>query len=234
MFPTLMSKTFFILSLSLVLCYAGAQLVIIYFRRAYRQGAKFVTAKINKYGQEDLVVEPKLLAKIFWPALIINILCFVGLMFTRYAFPLNMLMMGLFTFTDGITLGVVLISIDENLAIRVAWLTAIATLLAGTIGLYSKVDFSFLSGILFWALIALLIVSIFRIFVAVKGTARRIIAFFGILIFIGYLLYDFNKIKKLKNLANLNNWNTAWDSSISIYLDIINLFLQFLDLLSDD
>ncbi|MDD5129306.1 MAG: Bax inhibitor-1 family protein [Candidatus Omnitrophica bacterium] len=234
LFPTLMSKTFFILSLSLTLCYVGAQLVLSFFRKAHREGKSFVTSKINKYGQQDLIVEPKLIIKIFWAALIINILCFIGLMFTRASFPLNMLMMGLFTFTDGITLGIVLISIDENLAIKVAWLTAIITFFAGTIGLYSKIDFSFLGGLLFWALIGLIIVTFFRIFVSIKGRARKIIAFIGILIFVGYLLYDFNKIKKLKNLANFNNWNTALDCSIDIYLDIINLFLQLLDLLSEN
>lgn len=229
-----MSKTFFILSVSLVLCYFGAQLVIICFRRAYGRGARYVTTKLNKYGQEDLEVEPKFLSKIFWPALIVNILCFIGLMILRYSFPVNMLMMGLFTFTDGITLGVVLISIDENLAVKVAGLTAITTLFAGTIGLYSSIDFSFLSGILFWSLIVLIAVSILRIFISIRGTAKKIIAFLGILIFVGYLLYDFGRIRKLKNLASFNNWDTAWDSSIGIYLDIINLFLQFLNLFSED
>lgn len=141
MFPTLMSKTFFILSLSLTLCYVGAQLVVNYFRRAYQRGEKFVTAKVNKEGQQDIVVDQKLLMRIFWPALIINILCFIGLMIFRNNFPLNMLMMALFTFTEGITLGLVLISIDENLSTKVAWLTVIITLFAGAIGLYSKIDF---------------------------------------------------------------------------------------------
>jgi FtsH-binding integral membrane protein len=74
-----------------------------------------------------------------------------------------MIMMALFTFTDGITLGVMLISIDENLAINVAWLTALIMLFAGTIGLYSKVDFGFLGRFLLWALIALIVVTFFRI-----------------------------------------------------------------------
>lgn len=60
-----------------------------------------------------------------------------------------------------------------------------------------------------------------RIFIRVKGTYRKIIALTGIAIFIGYPLYDFNKIKKLKNAAEFNNWNTAMDSSISIYLSIL-------------
>ena len=234
LFPTLMSKTFFILFLSLILCYVGAYLVTEYFRKAYKRGATFVTAKLNSVGEQDLVVERAFLLKLFWPAFIMNILCFIGLMITRTTFPLNMIMMALFTFTDGLTLGLALISIDENLAVKVAWLTAITTWFAGSIGLYSKIDFSFLGTILFWALIALLVVAFLRLFVRIKGLSRKIIAAIGVLIFVGYLLYDFNKIKKLKNLTAFNTWTTALDSSIDIYLDIINLFLQLLDLLSDD
>jgi len=234
MFPTLMSKTFFILSLSLTMCYVGAQLALNYFRQAHRDGKKFVTVKTTQHGEQDLVVDKDLLMKIFWPILGINVVCFIGLMFARNIFPLNMVMMGLFTLTDGITLGIVLISINENLAIKVAWLTAVITLFAGTIGLYSKVDFSFLGQVLFWSLIGLIVITFIRIFVSIQGLARRVIAFIGIMIFVGYLLYDFNKIKKLRNLAAFNNWNTALDASIDIYLDIINLFLQLLDLLGDD
>ena len=234
MFLTLMSKTFLILFLSLTFCYLGAQLVVSYYRKAYKQGAAYITAKLNKEGEEDLVIEDSHLKIIFWPALIINILCFFILMFARNSFPLNMLSMGLFTFTDGITLGLVLMSIDENLGVKVAWLTAVITLFAGTIGFYSNIDFTFLGNILFWSLIGLIIITFIRIFITIKGFARRIIAFIGVLIFVGYLLYDFNNLKKIHKLAYFNTWDTALSCSIDIYLDVINLFLQLLDLMSDN
>ena len=234
LFPTLMSKTFFILAVSLVFTYLGAQMVLLYFRKALEQGKPFVTVKRNKHDEEDLVVEQKYLLKIFWPALILSVVAFFGLLLVRETFPLNMGLMALYTFIEGVTLGIVLISMDENLAIRVAWLTAVITLAAGVVGLYSETDLMFLGPLLFWALIGLIVVSFVRLFVSIKGGARRIIALIGVLIFVGYLLYDFNRIRKIKNLAALNTWNVALDSAIDIYLDIINLFLQLLDLLSDD
>ena len=81
--------------------------------------------------------------------------------------------------------------------------------------MYSGIDFSFLGKFLFF------------------GSGLTLVLLIGILIFIGYLLYDFNNLDKAKNIAKLNNWNTALDFSVNIYLDIINLFLQILDLLSD-
>lgn len=46
-----MSKTFFILFLSLLVSCGGAHLVIFYFRDAYKNKEKFVFAKTNKHGE---------------------------------------------------------------------------------------------------------------------------------------------------------------------------------------
>ena len=233
MFETLLSKTLFILSISLGFCFLGTLGVVKYFRYAYKKGASYVTAKTNDSGQIDLEVAPDLLSMIFWPALIINIITLVILMFFREIIPLNFFLMSLYTFTDGITIGIVLLEIDENIGIKVTAITAITTLLASLVGMYSGIDFSFLGKFLFFALLGLIAVSIIRLFVSIKGFHRKVIATVGILIFIGYLLYDFSNLDKAKNIAKLNNWNTALDYSVDIYLDIINLFLQILDLLSD-
>ncbi len=233
MFETLLSKTLFILSISLGFSFLGALGIVKYFRQAYEKGASYVTAKTNELGQIDLVVKPDLIYKIFWPSLIVNIITFIILMFCREIIPLNFFLMSLYTFTDGITIGIVLLEIDENIGIKVTAITAITALLASLVGMYSGIDFSFLGKFLFFALLGLIVVSIIRLFVSIRGFHRKVIAAIGILIFIGYLLYDFNNLDKAKNIAKLNNWNTALEFSVDIYLDIINLFLQILDLLSD-
>ena len=117
---------------------------------------------------------------------------------------------------------------------RVAWLTAIITLLAGVVGMHSSIDFSFMGRFLFYALIGLILANFFRIFVSIRGTTQRVVALIGILIFVGYLLFDFGNLRKARKIYALNNWATALDFSINIYLDIINLFLQILDALSED
>ncbi|MEI3255709.1 MAG: Bax inhibitor-1 family protein [Candidatus Gastranaerophilaceae bacterium] len=233
MFETLLSKTLFILAISLGFCFLGALGVVKYFKYAYKRGASYVTAKTNEFGQLDLEVSSELISKIFWPALILNIVTFILLLFSKNIIPLNFFLMSLFTFTDGITIGIVLLEIDENIGIKVTALTAIATFLTLLIGMYSGIDFSFLGKFLFFALLGLIAISFIRLFVSIKSFHRKVIAVIGILIFIGYLLYDFNNLDKAKNIAKLNNWNTALDFSVNIYLDIINLFLQILDLLSD-
>jgi|GEM_PF-919233 len=234
MFPTLMSKTFLLLSLSLLFTVAGAYLVILYFRNAYAKGAKYVKNVSKEPGVTDLQIETGLAMKLFWPALIINILFFIIMMLFRTTFPINIILMGCYTLTMGLMLGVLLIIIDENLAMRVAWLTAFITFGAAVVAMYSGIDFSFLSGFLFWGLLGLIGIQIVRIFIGIHGLKRKLIAGFGVVLFIGYLLYDFNNLHKARKVRALNTWLVALNYSISIYLDIINLFLYLLDLLSED
>ena len=52
--------------------------------------------------------------------------------------------------------------------------------------------------------------------------------FFGSLIFILFLLYDFNRLQKAAE-SGINNWQTAFEIGFAIYLDVINLLLELLD-----
>ncbi|MBQ3102446.1 Bax inhibitor-1 family protein [bacterium] len=233
MFDTLLSKTFLILAVSLAFCYFGAQAVLGYFRKLKNTGSPYVTAVYNEKGQEDLIVDPSFIMKPFWISFILNIVFFVILLFCKQIPVINMLAMLAFVFSDGVTLGLVLITKDENLGIQVAQLTTLAVFLCSLIGMFSGIDFSFLGSFLFMALIALIVVSIFRIFVRINGVARKVCASFGIFIFCGYLLFDFNRLVRFGEIAAANTWNTALSFALNIYLDIINLFLQILDLLSN-
>ena len=211
MFETLMSKTFIILSVSLMCAYIGCLYSQSIFRKLL---ATQQFDKVRNYG--------------IW-SLIITVVFFVILMFTRRLMPFNMLFMGLFTFTSGFSLGLSTLT-SGNLSQKALAITALTTFLTGLIATYSGLDFAWLGKFLFVGLIILVIIAIISLFVKIKG--RRFIAGFGVLIFTGYLLFDFNNLAKLKQVAQANNWETALDFAISIYLDIVNLFVYLLQLLS--
>ena len=211
MFETLMSKTFIILSVSLMCAYIGC----LYSQSIFRK--LLATQQFDKVRNYAI-----------W-SLIITVVFFVVLMFTRRLMPFNMLFMGLFTFTSGFSLGLSTLT-SENLSQKALAITALTTFLTGLIATYSGLDFAWLGKFLFVGLIILVIIAIISLFVRIKG--RRFIAGFGVLIFTGYLLFDFNNLAKLKQVAAANNWETALDFAISIYLDIVNLFVYLLQLLS--
>ena len=98
---------------------------------------------------------------------------------------------------------------------------------------FSKRDFSFLGGMLFVGLIALIGISIVSIFVPElrQGFVGLAIAFLGIMIFSGFVLYDVSKYKE-----GLPDEYIPL-AVLSLYLNFINIFLyvlQFLGILSND
>ena len=57
-------------------------------------------------------------------------------------------------------------------------------------------------------------------------------AYLGVILFTGYLLYDFNQLEKKMNMGD-DSWGTAIDIAVNLYLDIINLFLDILYIMAE-
>lgn len=213
MFETLFSKTFLLLTLSLFVAYLGSLLAFKKIQNAIEEG------------------NPERMKGQMLTAIIVNIIAFILLMFLSGRTPLNMVLMFVFTLSSGFTLGIYMASYGD-VAQKAVALTAGTTLLTGLIASYSNIDFTGLGKILGIVLIIFVIVGIVRIFVKIGNAAHRFMASVGVLLFTGYLLYDFSRLAKLKAVAAANNWETALHFSISIYLDIINLLMQLMQLLS--
>jgi modulator of FtsH protease len=92
----------------------------------------------------------------------------------------------------------------------------------GAYGYATRRDLSSWARTLFWALLALIGFGIVAIFVAIPG-GHIIYAVVGLLIFGGFTIVDFNRLRR-----------ATPDSGVviaaSIFLDIFNVFLFFLDL----
>ena len=213
MFSTLMSKTFIILTASLTVAWLACLFAARLFNRALQMQDY---SKVKKYN--------------IW-ALLVFIGSFLLMMFMRTAFPLNMLLMALFTASSGFTLGVYFIAHNDT-AQKALGITVLTTLLTGLVATYSGLDFAWMGKFLFIGVIVLVIYYIIRIFVRIRG--NRFMGGLGVLIFTGYLLFDFNRLAKLKAIADANNWDTALNFAISIYLDIINLFISLMNLMSSN
>jgi FtsH-binding integral membrane protein len=57
-------------------------------------------------------------------------------------------------------------------------------------------------------------------------------AYFGVLLFTLYLLYDFDRLESLEAQGE-TSWSAAIDIAVNLYLDIINLFLDLLQILAE-
>lgn len=122
-------------------------------------------------------------------------------------------------------------STQWNKVISQTILACVATLLitAGIVW-FTDINFDFLQYFLLIALIMLIIVSLLNAFIFRSKIISVIKSYVWVLIFTWYLLYDFNQ---LEQFASDQTWSTAIHMSVNIYLDIINLFMYLLNILSD-
>jgi len=95
----------------------------------------------------------------------------------------------------------------------------------GAAGYATRRDLAPLARVLFWALVALLVVGIVLIFVHIPG-AGLIYSILGLVIFAGFTMFDFQRLRTSTDVAS------APFLAASIFLDILNVFLFFLQIFS--
>jgi modulator of FtsH protease len=93
----------------------------------------------------------------------------------------------------------------------------------GTAGYATRRDLSALARICFWALLGLIVFGLITIFVNIPG-GDVIYAVLGLVIFAGFTLVDFQRLRKAQDIR------TAPLLAASIFLDVLNVFLLFLQL----
>lgn len=147
------------------------------------------------------------------------------------ALSVSFTLFSLWSVLTGIELEYVLLDVEEGLGRKVLALTSIIVLAAALIGIYSHADFGFLKLPLFIALSIIVLFSFFQLFVSMSEITQRIWSGCGVMIFTLYLVFDFNRLLKNENAGD-NTWPDATRLAIKLYLDIINLILELLSLLS--
>jgi modulator of FtsH protease len=133
-----------------------------------------------------------------------------------------------FTFVSGVMLAPMLqyaagLKNGGELVALAGGMTAAVFFVMAAIATVSKRDFSFLGKFLFVGVILLIVASLANLFFQVPAVAIAISAV-AVLIFSMYLLHDLSQIVK----GGQNNYIMA---TISLFLDIFNIFINLLNLL---
>ncbi|AEV24455.1 FtsH-interacting integral membrane protein [Azospira oryzae PS] len=228
MLDTLYGKTFLILTIQLALTWASTFLFILWLRQRYYARAAWVGGSPLESGELDLELDWQAVAPWFWLLLGVDVAVFLLLLFVgQHHLAIGLPLFCLWSLLTGIELALALVSVDENLGGKVLALTAMLTFAAFLVGAYAGIDFSFLGSTLFAGLTLVLLGGLYRLLFSISDGWRRLLALFGCAVFVGYLVFDFNRLTR----SPRNDWEKALDLAISLYLDIINLFLHLLDLL---
>eukprot|EP00591_Stephanopyxis_turris_P005297 CAMPEP_0195525176 /NCGR_PEP_ID=MMETSP0794_2-20130614/25472_1 /TAXON_ID=515487 /ORGANISM="Stephanopyxis turris, Strain CCMP 815" /LENGTH=259 /DNA_ID=CAMNT_0040655569 /DNA_START=60 /DNA_END=839 /DNA_ORIENTATION=- len=199
-------KVYGILSAQLVLTAAIAYACTLTDRRAF----------VNAYSYAQ------------WPLFFIDL----GLLFATYALrkksPWNLVLLGVWTSMMALSIGAVTAAFVEegngNLIFEAVGVTAAAFLSLTAFTFQSKIDFSFMRAGLFIGLHMTLFFSLLSFFVGFQ--LPLLFAFLGTLLFSGYIVFDTSR------LIHRFEPDEYVHAAIQLYLDILNLFLYILRILS--
>ncbi|NMH97796.1 Bax inhibitor-1 family protein [Pseudonocardia acidicola] len=155
--------------------------------------------------------------------------CLIGMRFAaRRSRQLTVVLLAAFGLLLGLALAMTLAyyaSVNPSALWQAGGATALFIAGFGAAGYATRRDLSALARICFWALLALIVFGIVLIFVRIPGGAL-IYSVLGLVIFAGLTMFDFQRLRR----------SSAIDSApllaASIFLDILNVFLFFLQIFS--
>ena len=128
----------------------------------------------------------------------------------------------------GLTFSSIFVYFEMASLISIFIITAIIFALLALYGYTTKRDLTKLGTIIFIELIGILIGSLLNMFIFKSAMMDTGIAIIGVLIFVGYIAYDVNKIKYM--VAYVGEEKAAVYGAFQLYLDFINLFIRLLQL----
>lgn len=134
----------------------------------------------------------------------------------------------LFCYIEGLGLGYLCDIYSKGLFLNAICITTIVVILSMILGFYCK-DISFLGYFLNCSLLIVLVYIVLRMFFYLPSISLLIVFLFMI-----FVAYDINKFKlKLKsNNGKLKN-DEILNEVMDMYLDVLNILLNILDLLKD-
>ncbi|RSD26730.1 Bax inhibitor-1/YccA family protein [Mesobacillus subterraneus] len=172
---------------------------------------------------------------LFLPLVIIEVGMLIAIFFLRKRKAITYTFLYVFTFISGMTMYPVIAhyvaTVGGNVVINALGATTVVFTGLAIYATKTKRDLSFLGGMLMAALLALIAVGIFNWIWPLSSTGMLAYSFIGILVFSGYVLFDFNRMK---------HYGVSEEEvplmALNLYLDFINLFLyilRFLGVLSN-
>ncbi|KAG5246248.1 hypothetical protein OIU76_001580 [Salix suchowensis] len=187
------------------------------------------TAVVSVHSISNFIVHTKVGLAIYIAIIVIPFIVLCPLYYFYQLRPLNYILLGIFTIDLGFLVGLTCAFISGKVILQSAIITFTAMV---TLTLYTfwaarrGHDFSFLGPFLFASLIALLLFALIQIFFPLGRIFVMIFGCLASILFCGFIIYDTD------NLIKRYAYDEYIWAAVSLYLDIINLFLGILTVCS--
>lgn len=139
----------------------------------------------------------------------------------------------IYSFLSGLSFSAVFIVYKVESILLVFLIASVLFLIFSLIGYFTKIDLTRFGSFLLMMLLGVVICSIINIFIG-NTTFDLIVSCISILVFVGYIAYDIQKVRDLE--GEIEEENLAIYSAFQLYLDFINIIYDLLRLFgqSDD
>ncbi|KAB5562706.1 transmembrane BAX inhibitor motif-containing protein [Coniochaeta sp. 2T2.1] len=144
----------------------------------------------------------------------------------RHSYPTNLLFLSAFTLTEAYTISVIVSFYQTNIVLNAVVLTAGIFVFLTLFACQTKYDFTSWAPYLFGSLWALVLFGFMYMFLPYSSTGELIYGGISALIFSGYILVDTQLVLRHHHVEE------EIAAAISLYLDVINLFLAILRILN--
>ncbi|XP_001996621.2 protein lifeguard 1 [Drosophila grimshawi] len=182
-------------------------------------------------------VEAKIFAVLhpglFWVAVLIMLLTMFAMVCcenVRRETPINFICLGLFTVAESFLMGISASRFAPIEILLAIGITAAICLALTLFALQTKFDVTMMGGILIACLVALLVFGIVSIFMPGR-TIRLIYSSLAAVLFSVYLIYDTQLMMGGGHKYSISPEEYIF-AALNLYLDIINIFMEILGILS--
>ncbi|RWS24838.1 lifeguard-like protein, partial [Leptotrombidium deliense] len=146
------------------------------------------------------------------------------------SFPANFICLGIFTIGESFMLMMVGATTKPEIVWWAVLITAVVCIALTIFAFQTKIDFTVFNGLMFVLLIVLIVMGIIMMFVK-SDLLRVVYAALGAFIFSAYLVIDTQMIIGGNHKYQMSPEDYVF-AAITLYVDIINLFLMILSLLN--
>ena len=148
---------------------------------------------------------------------------------SKMNFTTSLICYALYSLLTGFTVAVLFAMFEGGSIISIFLVTAVVFALFGFIGSKLKMPLNKFGAFLIIGLIALVILELINVFL-LNNTLEMVLCVIGIVIFIGFIMFDFNRIQAYVDQGTGFDNTLALHFAFELYLDFINTFIKLLQL----
>ena len=161
------------------------------------------------------------------------LLCLVCCIKNARTYPTNMILLSSFTLAEGLMLGAFCAFFDAPSVMLATAMTAVVVGALTAFACFTSIDFTGMGMYLYIGLIVLMMMGFFAMLFPAGRTVQLLYSGAGCLLFSFYLVYDTQLILGGKHKKYQFGVDDYVFAALNLYLDIINLFIYILSILSD-